>query len=130
MKIYGDYRMTESMIAFYGTNLGHFNQYLINKDDVLEIHREFHDLFESDEDVAYYEICVPGVAELLMVKAAERENKVKKLSNEDFQFVLQEYDQRIWTVQDDPDKKIYLPWRVDSMKRFWKHQDDPLDIPF
>ncbi|WP_125708965.1 hypothetical protein [Lacticaseibacillus porcinae] len=77
MKIYGDYRMTESMIEFYGTNLGHFNQYLINKDDVLEIHREFHDLFESDEDVAYYEICVPGVAELLMVKAAELENKVK-----------------------------------------------------
>lgn len=92
MKIYECYRVTESMIGFYGTNLGHYDQYLINKDDVLEIHREFYDLFELDEDVTYYEVCVPGVAELLMVKAADLENKVKEISDEDFQFVLQEYD--------------------------------------
>lgn len=82
-----EYRVTEVMIGFILTDLGHINKYLLNKDDVFETIRLIDNSLDDDNDTPYYEVRTPRLHELLYVKSTDITNKAKTISDNDFEFV-------------------------------------------
>ena len=123
-----EYRVTEVMMGFILTDLGHINKYLLNKDDVFETIRLIDNALDDDNDTPYYEVRTPGLHELLYVKSSDITHKAKTISDNDFEFVARQYDEDSMYSQGDGIKKLYIPWNVESMSELRRDQSQAVSF--